>query len=178
MPGFNIGSGSGNPEQKSHVAEPRRKHRWRVTSLGDVLNAGELVYLEKANRPKFKYAEATMHHNQEEAYFAGKQTWENLSWTFYDIEQDKDVSASIARWVSTVTTSFLDVSALTVVATPAQYKKDGTLEMVKGDGSVSEQWKLYGVWPLDIDWQDLDYSSSEIQRVVVTCKVDKCVKTQ
>lgn len=176
MPGFNIGGGS-SAEQKSNVAEPRRKHRWRVTSLGDVLGSGQLVYLEKANRPKFKYAEAVMHHNQEEAYFAGKQTWEQLSWTFYDVE-NPDVSDAIANWVTTVTTSFRDPAAVTVVATPSEYKKDGTLEMVRGNGDVSEQWRLFGVWPLDIDWQDLDYSQSEIQRIVVTCKVDKCVKTR
>lgn len=177
MPGFNIGGGS-SPTQKSNVAEPRRKHRWRITSLGDVLKQGELVYLQKANRPKFKYEEATMHHDQEVAYFAGKQTWDPLSWTFYDIENEPDVSDSIANWVATVTTSFRDVAALTTVALPSQYKKEGTLEMTGGDGNPTEEWKLYGVWPVEIDWSDLDYGNTEVQVITVSCKVDKCVKSR
>jgi hypothetical protein len=172
MPGFNIGGGSSS-RQKSNTAEPRRKHRWRVTALGDILAPGELVYLMKAARPQFKYEAPEMHHDQEVAYFAGKQTWEPITFTFYDIEQPIDVSQKLYFWVNTVTTSFLNPAAETAVDIPANYKKDASLELTDGQGRASETWDLFGCWPMDTNWNDLDYTNTEIQLVDVVVRYDK-----
>lgn len=175
MPGFNVGGGSSS-RQKSNTAEPRRKHRWRVTVLG-VMNQGELVYLQKAARPSFKYEAAEMHHDQEVAYFAGKQSWESITFGFYDIEQPVNVSMKLKDWVTTVTTSFDDPAAETAVAIPGDYKKDAILEMTDGQGSATEEWTLFGTWPIETNWNELDYTSNDIAMIDVQVRFDKAAMT-
>lgn len=174
MPGFNIAGGSGS-NQKNNVAEPRRKHRWKVEFLGFDANSKILVYLQKAARPNFKYAPVEMHHDQEVAYFAGKQTWEPITFSFYDIEQDVDVSATLRGWVTKVTRTWADVGQVTAVQTPKAYKKGAIIQMTDGEGRVTEQWKLYGVWPMETNWQDLDYTSNDIAMVDVIVRMDRCI---
>ncbi len=178
IPGFNIGGGA-HADQKSNIAEPRRKHRWAVTALsagsgGDVMQPGELVYLQKAARPNFKYDTPEMHHDQEEAWFAGKQHWEPITWTFYDIE-DPDLSQRMREWVGRITQSFNDVSARTTVALPSDYKGRAVTGMYGGGGDVSEEWVMYGVWPESTNWNDLDYTSTDLQTIEVTIRLDKAV---
>ena len=175
MPGFNI-AGANDPTQKSNTQETRRKMRWAVTALGDVLAQDELVYLQKCSRPKFSYDVAEMHHNQEVAKFAGKQKWDDINFSFYDGEQPKDVSKALATWLSSVTTSWATPGAVTSVAVPNAYKKQGTLEMLDGAGAPTETWTLYGVWPKETNWQDLDYTSNDIAMVDVTVAIDRAIR--
>ena len=176
MPGFNIGGSS--PRQKSYTAEPRRRHRWRVTFLGPTFAPGDLVYLQKASRPQFKYEAPEMHHDQEVSYFAGKQSWEAQTWTFYDMEQPIDVSQRMYQWVATVTETFLDRADETAVATPGEYKTNAILEMTDGRGRASETWTLYGTWPMETNWNDLDYTDTELALIEVTVRYDRAVPTK
>jgi len=175
MPGFNIGGGGGGNEP-SNLTETRRKHRW-VFAVLQPLQHEALLFLQKASRPQFKYEEAVMHHDQEQAYFAGKQSWEPITLTFYDAEQDPNVSEQMHKWITTVTTSGLGGSGPVTVAVPSAYKKEASLTMTKGDGSVSERWTLKGVWPQQTNWQDLDYTNTEIQLVEVTMRFDRAIRT-
>ena len=85
MPGFNVQGGTTTGRDKNNRAEFRRKHRWRVTAhTGFTTQAQDWLYLQKAARPSFKYLEAEVHHDQEVAFFAGKQTWNEITLVFYD----------------------------------------------------------------------------------------------
>lgn len=177
MPGFNIGGGGGGNEP-NNVTETRRKHRWLFQVMGPVAQ-GALLFLQKASRPQFKYEEAVMHHDQEQAYFAGKQSWEPLSIAFYDAEQNPNVSAEIFKWVTSVTTSGLQAGGGPVtVATPRAYKAQAQLSMTDGAGGVTELWTFNGVWPVQTNWMDLDYTNTEIQLVEVSMRYDRATKDQ
>jgi phage tail-like protein len=71
-------------------------------------------------------------------------------------------------WLNKVT----DMNAITV-AIPQEYKKQASLVMTKGDGSVSEKWTLFNCWPKELDWKDLDYTNSEIATVAVSMRYDR-----
>lgn len=178
MAGFNI-NGSGSPYQKSNVAETRRKHRWLFTRLG-ILNPGDLVYLKTAKRPKFNFEEVTMHHDQEEAYFAGKQKWENMSLSWYDAQQDPNVSKKLYQWLQSVNPTLASGRRETCLASPSRYKTIGTLAMTGNcDTSLGEEtWDLYGVWPLTCDWGDLDYSTNDIILITTVIRYDKAVRSR
>jgi len=148
MPGFNI-AGATSTNQKSHVVEIRRKFRWAWTALGDVLSAKDLVYLQSCQRPTFTLEENEMHHNQEVAYFAGKQTWNEMSFTFYDAELDPDVSRKLGVWITTVVSSWANGNLVTSVNKPKSYKKNGVLDMLDGaaDGTpVLHSQDQYRIW--------------------------------
>lgn len=176
MPGFNIGGGN-DPSQKNSLAEPRRVHRWAITGITcggqQVLTAGDCAYLEKAARPQFSYELATMHHNQEEAYFAGKQKWEPIELAWYDTEQPVDVSRKLAQWAQRITKSFFEAGAVTRVAVPSDYKSTVNIGLLDGDGVATQTWTIHNAWPEKTNWGELDYTSSEILRISVTMRYDK-----
>lgn len=175
MPGFNVG-GIGLAGQPPNTLEPRRVHRWVFTTIGrgqgGQFSRIELLVLKSASRPKFKFEEAKMDHNQETVYFAGKQTWEPIELTWYDIEQNPDISRGVYAWLETV------VNIQTAnVAHPSTYKQSATLTLLTGMNQPNEQWAIYGTWPLDVDWKGLDYSSSEILTIVAKMRYDRAVRT-
>lgn len=174
MPGFNIG-GFGGP-YTSNVVEPRRTHRWIFQVIGKgtarQFSRAELLVLKSATRPKFKFEEAKMDHNQEVVYYAGKQTWEPIELTWYDIEQNPDISRGIYEWLGSV----VDLPNV-FVAHPATYKAQAVLAMVNGIGIPNESWTLYGTWPQDVDWKGLDYTNSEIQTCAVKMRFDRALRS-
>lgn len=169
MPGFNIQGNGGNGP--SNTSEPRRKHRWVWQSVGQTATSRILVYLKTAQRPHGKFNEAIMHHNQEQAYFAGKTEWDPITLTWYDIEQPADVSKQVWTWWNSVS----DIPTANV-ALPSSYKRQSTLTMIGGAGTVNEKWTLYGSWPQDTNFQELDYTTSDIQEIQVMLRFDRAVR--
>ena len=174
MPGFII-NGTGGPGP-AHTVETRRKHRWAWSAMG--LGGGSfstevLLLLKEASRPHPVFNRAELHHNQEQAYFAGKHYWEPIRLVWYDAEQPNDASKQVWDWVNSV----CNISAVTLPR-PNGYKVEGKLEMLDGAGGANETWAMYGCWPHDPNWGGLDYADTDIAQLEVTISVDRCVKTK
>ena len=172
IPGFNIGGFGG--AQPSNVVEPRRIHRWVFLTIGrgsSEFSRAELLVLKQATRPKFKFEEPQMHHNQEQVYFAGKQSWEPIELTWYDIEQNPDTSLGVYKWLGTV----VNLPSANV-GHPSTYKRQAVLALLNGVGTPSEVWTLFGTWPQDVDWKGLDYTSSELLTIVAKMRFDRALR--
>ena len=188
MPGFSINGSGGSAQSK---AEIRRTHRWEMTitglsatgpsgglatSIGPIAASVSLgggsqsvtVYLEKANRPSVKSDVQKMHHNQEEARFAGKHSWNTIDCEWYDVEQPVDVSSALWNWYNGV----IQIGTANVYS-PLQYKKDSQLTMKDGLGVSNEQWGIYNSWPSEMDWKGLTYTSSELQKISAKIEYDR-----
>lgn len=170
MPGFMINNGGGGPP---HTAETKRNHRWYWQTM-DKANFGRevFIYLQKCQRPKFVNEEPVMHHNQEQAYFVGKQSWEPITMTFYDAEQPVDISSRLWDWLN-VANKIPQAN----VAAPEAYKSQATLEMLDGVGVAIETWTIYGAWPKEVSYSDNDYTNTDISTVEVIVRYDRAVKT-
>lgn len=176
MPGFNLGGVGGgySAAGPSFTTETRRKHRWVFVSLGrgqGTFAQEELLLLQSASRPSFKFEEPEMHHNQEVARFAGKQDWEPITLVWYDAEQNPDVSRGLYLWIESV----VNMVSIQVNA-PVNYKRSGELAMINGAGATTEQWSLAGTWPSACNWQELDYTSTEIQTIEATMRFDRAFR--
>jgi len=172
MPGFVIG-GSGANGAAEVPPEVRRRHRWIFRSFGSGGPSDEvLLLLHSATRPTFELAEAVLHHDQEEVYFAGKQTWNEIEMSFYDAEQSPDSSAELWRWVNIVS----NINDGVTVDQAGNYKKLGNLEMIDGQGETTETWKLYNCWPRVTNWGELNYDSSDLAEISVTMRYDRAVR--
>lgn len=184
MAGFNI-TGSTSEYQKNNVAEIRRKHRWVFTKLGDILQQQELIYLQKASRPTFKFEEVKMSHDQEDAYFAGRQSWEPITFEWYDIQQDPNVSKRLWEWLQSVNPKLGSKSEEVCVKAPKDYKTRATLEMTGNcdnspvkPNSGEEIWDFYGMWPKECKWNDLSYEDNAILTISVTARYDRAIRTK
>lgn len=176
MPGFNIMpyGGGYSAQGPSNTLETRRKHRWVFESIGrgtGSFSQAELLVLQSASRPSFKFEEPEMHHNQEVARFAGKQDWDPVTLTWYDVQQDPDVSRGIYHWIETV----VNMQSIKV-AHPRLYKKTAKLSMIDGAGSTTESWTMLGTWPANCNWQELDYTSTDIQTIEATMRFDRAIR--
>lgn len=173
MPGFLAPNSSphGGQTAPSAKAETKRKHRWVFSVFWDNDLKPAAVYLQSAQRPHAVVEEAVMHHDEEQVYFAGKYHWEPISLVFYDVQKPIDSSDLIWNWFNKV----IDVTNVQVEE-PANYKKNCELLMTDGDGNQQENWALYNCWPIDINWNDLDYTNTEIQTIDVSLKFDRAVK--
>lgn len=170
MPGFNVVNAGGDGDGPSNTIEIRRKHRWLFETLGPIA-PNALLILQSASRPSFKFEEPEMHHNQEVAYFAGKQSWDPITLVWYDSEQQPDVSGAIYAWLGSV----VDLTAVNV-ATPAAYKGDAQLSVTDGTGAANEQWNMYGCWPSAVNFQELDYSSTDLLTCEATLRYDRAIR--
>lgn len=176
MPGFNIENTSQN--NKDHLAEFRRKHRWRVTMSaggGGFPGPAEFLYLKTAARPQFKFLPAEFHHDQEKAFLAGKQEWEPVELVFYDAVGDQvsnDIAKKLYDWVLAV----CDLGSAQV-ALPSEYKKELIIESTDASGEPDETWTLKGAWPESTNWNNLDYQANDIQEVNVTVRYDRALRS-
>ena len=178
MPGFNIGAFGGgfNNQGPANTLESRRKHRWVFEALGrgtGFFSARELLVLQSASRPSFKFEEPEMHHNQEVAYFAGKQSWDPVTLNWYDVEQNPNISAGLYHWIETV------VNMQTIhVAHPAAYKREAILSMIDGSGQPNESWSMMGTWPASVNFQELDYTSTDLMTCECSMRYDRAVRSR
>ena len=177
MAGFNIcgtGGGFGSTFPKANM-ETRRKYRWVFEDLstpgGFKFAPNELLILQSAQRPNFKFEEPELHHQQEVAYFAGKQSWEPITMTWYDAE-NPDVSQALERWFNSV----VDWTTANVNP-PEEYKGTALLAMVNGFGKRTEEWTLCNCWPKSGNWGDLNYTDTEIATIECEMRYDRAKKT-
>lgn len=185
MPGFNIGTigGGYGADSPTNNLEVRRKHRWVFQALhklaggggaGNTFSQKSLLVLQSASRPSFKFEEPEMHHNQEVARFAGKQDWDPVTLVWYDVEQDPDISREVYGWLESV------VNMHTIaVNSPSIYKAHAELRLLNGIGSFdqfSESWTMHGTWPAAINWQELDYTSTDLLACEATMRFDRATR--
>lgn len=177
MPGFNVGSigGGYSASGPSNTVEIRRRHRWVFQTLGRGAGSWsptELLLLKSASRPSFKTEAVEVHHNQEKVYLAGKSEWESVSLKWYDAEQSPDISRGCYNWIETV----VNMNSM-AVAHPRFYKREGVLDLLDGTGQTSESWTMYGCWPLEVKWSELDYSGNELLEIECTMRYDRAIRT-
>lgn len=170
MPGFQIcGTGAGEAQANGKV-ETRRKYRW-IMQITDMPGRA-WAYLKSANRPKLTLGTIEQHHNQEKIWHEGKTSWNDLTCSFYDVEQQPDVSDSIYQWLGQST---YDITGATPQH-PVVYKKDLTLRMLDHNGGTTETWKYCHAWPFDVDWGNVDYTAEDLCEVAVVFKYDRAQK--
>jgi len=176
IPGFNIApfGGGFSGQGPSNTLEIRRKHRWVFETLGrgaGQFSQTELLVLQSAARPSFKFEEPEMHHNQEVARFAGKQDWEPITLVWYDVEQSPDMSRGLYHWLETV----VNMKSIGV-AHPRFYKTSASLSMIDGLGQPDETWAIMGCWPSAINWQELDYTATDLMTMEATMRFDRAIR--
>ena len=165
MPGFNIGDTTDAGLPRATV-ETRRRHRWRFTTL-DPTTKEILVYAQKADRPRPVTDKITIHHGQDQIHIPGKNRWEPIDVSFYETE-NPDAAEKLLNWYKKV----IDLPAAQI---NTSFRSNGKLEMLDGQGQSTWEAHLYNCWPIQITWDPLDYTMSDICVVTVTVSYDKAL---
>jgi len=157
------------------ILMPKLKNRWRVRFIGiGSSNSGNDLSLQATNisRPNLSFEEVQLHRYNSVAYVAGKHSWEPCSFTVEDdvtnkaskvvgeqLEKQQRLIGATGPWLNTE-------------ATASTYKFGAVLDMLDGNETVTESWKLEGCYLSSVDWGEGDYSASEASTIGLTIRFD------
>jgi len=176
MPGFNIqaqgcGGGGGGNSRANPNTEVARNHRYLLETIGPLTPFA--CYAKKCSRPSMEVDKIIMHHGQDEISMAGKQRWNPIEITFYEVVQGISVVAqALHQWAGKQT---IDINSSSVGSQSA-YKKDCMLAMLDGQGSPIWMYKMLGCWPSKISPCELSYTDTELAEVTVTLEINKAIE--
>jgi hypothetical protein len=157
------------------ILHPKLKNKWRVrfTGIGDG-PTGQALSLQATTveRPKLSHEEVELHRYNSKIWIAGKHTFEPITLT---VEDDITGQASSVIQQQLQKQQFLvgaEGQYLASAATGSLYKFGTYLDLLDGGSEVVEEWQLSGSWIQNIDYGDLDYSSSEAVLLTLTIRYD------
>ncbi len=142
-------------------AEPKMKHRF-VMYIENI----PVFMIKAANRPSIQFEPVVMDHINIKRKLQGKGDWQELTIGLYDFVVPSAAQAAM-EWVR------LSHESMTGRRGYAEwYKKDVTLALLDPPGGVCEEWVLKGAFITTANFQDLDWSTSDVVMVELTLAYD------
>ena len=107
---------------------------------------------------------------------AGKYTWNNITLAVRD-----DASNTVAKLVGEQLQKQLDFQEQSSAAAGIDYKFLTKIEILDGGNGalapeVLETWELYGCFLSEANYNEMDYSSSEVLEINLTIKFDNALQ--
>ena len=156
------------------IAQPRLKHKWTVT-FQNMAGDSEPLRLNaiSADRPKLTFEEVVLDRYNSKAYVAGKYIFEPVNVTFED-DINGGVTAAIQEQIE-LQQNIIGLNAaprLPSAAAGQDYKFALKMDLLDGNQAVVETWILEGVFIQNVDWGDVDVTTSETVKATVTFRFD------
>lgn len=127
-------------------------------------------------RPSVSFEEITIDIYNSKLYLAGKHTWEMVTVNLRD-----DASGNVTKLVGQQLQKQLDFMEQASAASGIDYKFVTKLEMLDGGNGVNqpvvlETWELYGCYLQNVNYNDLNYASSEVVTIAMSIRFDNAVQ--
>ena len=159
---------------------PKLKYRFRVMfeNFGVQTPRTELTkQVIDFTRPSVTFDEIPIEIYNSRLYVAGKHTWETLTVNLRD-----DASGQVSRLVGEQLQKQLDFMEQASAASGIDYKFVTKCEILDGGNGLStptvlETWEIYGCFLTNVNYQDLNYGSSEAVTISMSIRFDNAVQT-
>lgn len=141
----------------------KRKFRWTFAVERDGGRRVPASFVKMAARPNIAIEETEVNFLNAKTYIPGKGTWEQITITYYDVEDVGNAgegNTELWSWLASVY-NFIDNLALSQSSVRRCYGGTGICTMYDGCGNELEEWRLFDCWPTSVNFGELDYSSSE-----------------
>jgi hypothetical protein len=158
------------------ILQPMLKNRWKLNFLGIAGDPDPLrVQAVSCDRPKLEFDEVTLDRYNSRAYVAGKHSFQPMN-----IVIESDVGGTVANSIQqqlnlqqSIIGNF-PAPVLPAAIGGAIYKFAIRQDMYGGDNStILESWIMEGCWFQQVDWENLDYSTSEQVRITCVVRFDQ-----
>lgn len=158
---------------------PKLKYRFRVMfeNFGVATPRTELTkQVIDFTRPSVSFEEITIDIYNSKLYLAGKHSWEMVTVNLRD-----DASGNVTKLVGQQLQKQLDFMEQASAASGIDYKFVTKLEMLDGGNGVNqpvvlETWELYGCYLQNVNYNDLNYASSEVVTISMSIRFDNAVQ--
>lgn len=154
----------GIPGVGTGILQPKLKNKWRVTfaNMGGGTDSQPVsMQAITVARPKLSFEKVALHRYNSVAFIAGKHTWDPTNLVVQDdvtgsatqviqaqLQKQQWLIGSEGQWLSSAGEGSL-------------YKFVTYIDTLDGNDQVIEKWTLEGCWLENVDWSELDYSSSD-----------------
>jgi len=180
--GVPTGSTGTDARNRGGVLMPKLKYKFRVLvfNFGNLANLGGgstgvdfTQQVVSTNKPKITYESVEMHSYNSRVYIAGKHQWEEITITLRD-----DITNTISSLVGAQVQRQSNHFEQTTYGAGINYKFDTVLDILDGGNDFYlERWFMEGCWVTNVNWGELDYSSSDPQTIELTIRYDNATQT-
>jgi len=154
---------------------PKLKYRFRVTfqNFGVSQPVTELTkQVMDFTRPSVEFAEIALPIYNSTVKLAGKYTWNDVTCNIRD-----DASGAVSRLVGEQLQKQLDFMEMASAASGIDYKFLTVFEVLDGGNGTAvpvalETWELYGCYLKSVNYNDLNYGSSEAATITMNITFD------
>jgi len=176
---FNMTVASDNAGGSQGLLMPKLQFRFRVNFLNFGVEANSVELTKQVidcSRPSVTFAEVSLPVYNSTIYLSGKHTWAAMSINIRD-----DASGSIAKLVGQQIQKQMDFVELACAATGQVYKFQTNIEFLDGGNGaaapqVLETWELYGCFLASVNYNTLNYATSEPVTVALSIRYDNAIQ--
>jgi len=159
---------------------PKLKYRFRVIfeNFGVSTPRTELTkQVMDFTRPSVSFEEIPLPIYNSTIKLAGKHSWENLTCQVRD-----DAGGNVSRLVGEQLQKQLDFMEQASAASGIDYKFLTRFEVLDGGNGTSEPialetWEIYGCYLQSVNYNNMDYASSEAATISMTVAFDNAIQT-
>jgi len=173
-----LASDQSNPTQG--LLMPKLKYRFRVIfeNFGVSTPRTELTkQVMDFTRPSLSFEEMVLDIYNSKIKLAGKHSWEDLTCQVRD-----DAGGQVSRLVGEQLQKQLDFMEQASAASGIDYKFTTRFEVLDGGNGTFEPvaletWEIYGCYLKAVNYNDMNYATSEAATVAMTIAFDNAVQT-
>lgn len=170
--GVPLGGGQG----RGGILQPKVKYKFRVrvVNFGPIAGGTELSQqIMSVSRPSYSQGDQSVHAYNSTAYYGGKHSWSTINMEIRD-DVTNSVNKLVGHQVQKQVNHFEQTSPLASV----NYKFNTYIETLDGgNDDVLEQWYLEGCFLTEVNYNNFDYSSSDMMTISLTVRFDNATQS-
>jgi hypothetical protein len=144
--------------------EPKTKARFKMS-----IDGVEAYLIKAAGRPQINFEVVTLDHINVKRKLQGKGEWQDMTITLYDPIVPSGAQ-QVMEWVRLGHESITGRKGYSEF-----YKKTIKIEMLGPVGDVVETWTMYGAFPLQVNFGELDMTSNDPAQIELQIAYDYAV---
>jgi hypothetical protein len=177
---FNMTVASDNAGGNQGLLMPKLQYRFRVNFLNFGVTADGGLSLTKqvidCSRPNLSFAEIPLQVYNSTIKIAGKHSWTDMTVNIRD-----DAAGSVAQAVGQQLQKQLDFVEQASAATGQDYKFQTNIQVLDGGNGtaapvVLESWELYGCFLKTVNYNTLNYGTSEAATIQLAIAYDNAIQ--
>lgn len=176
---FTVPIAGGQSASSQGLLMPKLKYRFRVSfeNFGVTSSRSELTkQVMDITRPSVNFEQIPVDVYNSKINIIGKHTWDPVSVNIRD-----DVSSNVSKLVGEQVQRQFDFMEQASASSGIDYKFLTRFELLDGgNGSAApitlEEWELYGCYIENVNYNDLNYASSEPASITMSIRFDNAVQ--
>lgn len=176
---FSVSGGQDLTPANGALLMPKLQYRFRVLFFNfGLTDAQELTrQVVDCTRPNVQFAKITLPVYNSTVFMAGKHTWQPMNINIRD-----DAAGNVSRAVGEQLQKQLDFIEQASAASASDYKFSTYIDILDGGNGLNEpvileRWELYGCYLESVNYNALNYGTSEDIKIALTMQFDNAIQS-